>query len=173
MNVRVQYFKYRANGDHATHWRHEMTWLGEDKHGVWLGAEPGAILQRGFEEERSLPYPFVQLIAPDSWWTLIHNDPENRDITHYVDIVTRPVWESPQLVTMIDLDLDVVQRPDGSVYVDDEDEFKEHKTLHAYPPQIVDKARVTTAEVVLAIEGAHEPFASVAAQWLETLGQGH
>ena len=173
MDVTVQYFKYRSNGEHALHWRHDMIRLGEDEHGVWLGGAPYATLQRGHEPERSYPHAFVQMISVDQWWTLIHNDASQPTVQHYVDIITRPVWESPNLVTMIDLDLDVIQRPDGSVYVDDEDEFKDHLVAHAYPPQIIDKARMTTAEVVLAIEAGKEPFASVATAWLSNLRESY
>jgi hypothetical protein len=36
---------------------------------------------------------------------------------------------------------------------------------------LIDAARASTAEVVLAVEGNREPFASVAAGWLERLGR--
>ena len=39
--VTVQYFKYSGE----RHWRHQMVMLGEDGHGVWLGAPIGAIIQ--------------------------------------------------------------------------------------------------------------------------------
>ena len=173
MDVTVQYFKYRADGEHALHWRHDMIHLGEDQHGVWLGGRPFATLQRGHEPERSYPHAFVQLVSADHWWTLLHNDATHGTVHHYVDIITRPIWETPNRVTMIDLDLDVIQRPDRSVYVDDEDEFKDHQVEHEYPPQIIDKARVTTAEVVLAIEAGQEPFASVAEAWLSNLRESY
>jgi len=173
VDVTVQYYKYRSNHNHALHWRHDMMRLGEDEHGTWLGGQPLATLQRGHEPERTYPHAFVQLISTGRWWTLLHNDAANGSVHHYVDIITPPVWESPKLVTMIDLDLDVIQRPDGSVYVDDEDEFKDHQVTHDYPPQIIDKARVTTAEVVMQIEAANEPFSSVAAHWLNQLRERH
>lgn len=172
-DVTVQYFKYRADGDHALHWRHEMIRLGDDEHGTWLGGPPHATLQRGHEPERSYPHAFVQLLSADNWWTLIHNDASNKTVHHYVDIITRPVWENPNRVTMIDLDLDVIQQPDGTVYVDDEDEFLEHQVAHDYPPQLIDMTRVTTAEVVLAIEASREPFASAAGSWLARLRESH
>ena len=173
MDVTVQYYKYRPTHNHALHWRHDMLRLGDDEHGTWLGGPALTTVQRGHEPERTYPHAFVQLISTDHWWTLIHNEATNDSIHHYVDIITPPVWERPDLVTMIDLDLDVIQRPDGSIYVDDEDEFKDHLVAHEYPPQIIDKARVTTAEIVMQIEADREPFQSVAAAWLNRLREGH
>ena len=44
-----------------------------------------------------------------------------------------------------DLDLDVIRTGDGTVFVDDEDEFAEHRVSLAYPERWVDQARVTAA----------------------------
>ena len=42
--------------------------------------------------------------------------------------------------TCVDLDLDVIQRFDGGVFVDDEDEFAEHRTRYGYPAELVAEA---------------------------------
>ena len=41
----------------------------------------------------------------------------------------------------IDLDLDVLRVPSGRVWVDDEDEFAEHRLSFGYPPELVTPAR--------------------------------
>ena len=58
--ITVQFFKYPDR----LHWRHETHRLGEDEHGVWLGASTGAIVQRGAEAPMGLNGPTVQLIPP-------------------------------------------------------------------------------------------------------------
>ena len=70
------------------------------------------------------------------------------------------------VVTMVDLDLDVVKRRDGSVHVDDEDEFAEHRVAMGYPPHVVANARADCARVFLAMEAGVEPFGSVGPRWL-------
>jgi uncharacterized protein len=41
---------------------------------------------------------------------------------------------------MVDLDLDVVRRFDGSAEILDEDEFAEHQARYGYPPEVTGHA---------------------------------
>lgn len=141
-----------------------MFQLGEDEHGIWLGARQGATLQRGAEREQAAPWDFVQLIRPGSWWTLIASDP--RRLRLYVDIITPAVWQSPDLVTMVDLDLDVVLETGGDVYVDDEDEFEAHREALGYPRRWVERAPAVAADVVGRLQRREAPFNVVAERWL-------
>lgn len=158
--VDVQYFKHPD----SLHWRHELYRLGEDAHGVWLGAAAGATLQRGAETAIRSKTSLVQLIRPGAWWTLIVNDA--RKIRFYIDIITPAVWQGDGLVTMVDLDLDVIQESDGTIYIDDADEFEEHQKTLAYPPLWVEKAPMVADEMVSRLEHPDEPFISVVDDWL-------
>ena len=162
--ITVQFFKYPDR----LHWRHEMQRLGEDEHGVWLGAPIGTVLQLGSEPPIELRRPFVQLITPASFWSLIYNGPDHK-YALYIDIATPATWVNDHRVDMIDIDLDVVRRQDGSVAVLDEDEFLEHRTLYDYPDWLVDRARTTAAELVLEVEAHIEPFGLVPDRWLKML----
>ncbi|MDH3189939.1 MAG: DUF402 domain-containing protein, partial [Acidimicrobiia bacterium] len=76
-SVTLQFFKYPA----TPHWRHDMTYLGEDQHGVWLGAPLGTVIQRGTEDPMSWHNPFVQLIQPARPWIPIFNvEPDRTEI---------------------------------------------------------------------------------------------
>ena len=158
----VQYFKY--SGD--LHWRHDMVYLGEDSHGVWLGGPAGTTIQRGAEPERQWPFPFVQLIVPNRWWSLHFNGGYSEDFRMYIDVVQPARWVSPGRVEMVDLDLDVVRRHDGSVAVLDEDEFLEHIERYSYPDGLIDRVRTTAAELVMAVERGDEPFGAAGEGWL-------
>ncbi|MGH8911736.1 MAG: DUF402 domain-containing protein [Acidimicrobiia bacterium] len=160
--VTVQYFKF----PHDLHWRHDLAWLGEDAHGVWLGAEVGTTVQRGVEPPIIMTRRFVQLITPDRWWTALFNGPGDHDMAVYVDVTTVPRWVGPDRVELIDLDLDVIRRWDGSVYIDDEDEFEEHRVARAYPPRMVASARASAARLVLDIESLVSPFDGTGEKWL-------
>ena len=164
MSVTVQYFKYPD----LLHWRHDAHRLGEDEFGVWLAIVAAATIQRGHEPARPSGRDSVQLITRGQWWSLLFNGPG--DVYElYVDIATPAFWESPDRVTMVDLDLDVVRYQDGTVAILDEDEFAKHQVAHAYPQKLIDQTRAATAAVVLAVEENEEPFASVAAAWLARL----
>jgi protein associated with RNAse G/E len=161
----VQYFKY--SGD--LHWRHDMVYLGEDEHGVWLGGPAGTTIQRGHEPAKQWPSPFVQLIARDRWWTLFFNGDHSEAYRIYVDVITPAAWPAGNRVEMIDLDLDVVLHHDRSVEVLDEDEFLAHSELFAYPDSLVNRARTAAAELVLKVEAGEEPFGSAGEAWLRLI----
>jgi protein associated with RNAse G/E len=154
---------FRKWPDHR-HWQFAMDRLGEDEHGTWLWSAPGAIVRRGDESPKILRRLAVKLITPDSWWTAVWN--EGGDFEIYVDIATPPRWDGDR-VTMIDLDLDVVRHRDGRTLVLDEDEFDEHRATLGYPPDVVDRARTTTAAVFLDVERRTPPFDATGERWLE------
>ena len=159
--VRVVYRKY----DGALHWHHSMQALGEDEHGVWLGALAGIETRRGYDFAVVLEQAHVLLFPREAWWTAAFNAPPRRTEV-YCDVTTPPRWLAPDQVTMVDLDLDVIRRRTGEVLVDDEDEFAEHRLRYAYPPHVVDSATAATRWLVRALGDGTEPFRSAYQQWL-------
>lgn len=158
--VTVQYYKYPR----TLHWRHQLVRLGEDDHGVWLGGPAGTVEQRGMEEPMPIGHPFVQLVPEGTWWSAFFFHAGRAEI--YVDVVTSAIWPSPERVEMIDLDLDVIRLRDGTVFVDDEDEFEEHRVSLGYPPKMADTARSTAARLVLDLEAERPPFDRSWERWL-------
>ena len=163
--VKVRFSKW----DGTPHWAFDMERLGEDVHGLWLSAAAGTDLRRGTEPSISAKHGFVKVVTPGQWWTALWNEgpwSDGRSIRTYVDVITPAVWDG-DTVRMVDLDLDVVRRSDGTVEVDDEEEFDEHRVAMAYPDHIVDKARTETARLAIAVERGIEPFGSAGDRWLE------
>lgn len=159
----LQFFKYP---DHL-HWRHDTTWLGEDSHGVWLGAMAGSIHQRGLEPAKPIRNDQVHLIPRDDWWVFTFC-PAHPWATHWIDTST-PATFTDERAAMVDLDLDVVRNPDGSVWIDDEDEFEDHQKLYGYPAFIIEGALEATERLRLALIRPDEPFGRVAESWLARL----
>ncbi len=138
------------------HWHFSGERIVDDEHGLWVGGRVGESARRGKESPKTFRHDWVKVLVDGAWWTAIWNTSGDC----YVDIVTPPRW-SGDVVSMIDLDLDVYRHPGGRVEVMDEDEFEEHRHTLGYPDQVVDLARTTTAQVVLAIERSDEPWGSV------------
>ncbi|HEY0618989.1 MAG TPA: DUF402 domain-containing protein [Kribbella sp.] len=161
-DVRVVYRKY----DQRLHWHQWMKYLGEDQYGVWLGAPPNSVSQRGAEPEVSHSQAHVQLFPRDQWFTAIFND-EPRRTEIYCDIST-PVTFGETEFTMIDLDLDVVKRRDGTIYVDDEDEFAEHQVLFGYPADVIAAAQSSCDRLVQAV-ATEEPFLTIYKTYLDKI----
>jgi uncharacterized protein len=137
--------------DGSRHWEHECVRLGTDEHGTWLGMAAGARYRRGAEPWRVNVVPCVLLVPEGRWWSLLHNGHgSGHRYPHYVDICTPAVWEAPDRVTTVDLDLDVVEHEDGSVEVVDRDEFEAHRVRYGYPADVVEAAEHAAAWVAAA-----------------------
>lgn len=165
LSVHVVYRKY----DESLHWHLTMQRLGEDEHGLWLGAPPHAALQKGDDPPVVLPYAHVMLCPRDRWWTAAFND--RADGTPgdkariYCDITT-PVEVTEDRITMIDLDLDVIRRVDDTVFVDDEDEFAEHQVKYGYPAEVIAAAQAS-CDWLAANVGTSEPFRTAYKPYLD------
>ena len=87
----------------------------------------------------------------------------------YVDITTPPVWDGAVL-RAVDLDLDVVCGPTGRVWIDDEDEFADHRVRFGYPEDVARGAMTACDRVHAAVVDARAPYDGSAATWLTRLG---
>lgn len=176
--IHVRFTKW----DGSLHWHFDMTRLGEDRYGVWLGAPDGTELRRGNDLTRTSP-PFAVVMPHRGYWSAAFNvavpssrrpagwpvvatdiEPFGYDI--YIDVCTPPEWVG-SMVTAIDLDLDVVRPFGGDPEIHDEDEFDEHRERYGYPEHVVSAARAATASTFAAIGAGEEPFATVGPAWLE------
>lgn len=143
-----------------------MRHLGRDEHGTWAGAAVGTRLARpgaAFESG----HDWVTCFPDSSPWAASFYDSPQQLIAVYVDVTTVPLWAGAT-VTMVDLDLDVVLMRDGHLFLDDEEEFDEHRVTLAYPPEVVELAVRTAAELMTAVRDRREPFGDVGATWLTT-----
>jgi hypothetical protein len=147
------------------HWEFPLRCLGVDEHGVWGAGAAGTRLWRP-GAALAAQAPWVTLFPHGSAWAASFYDaPDQLLMRTYVDMTTVPEWTGTT-VTMVDLDLDVVLMRDGSLVVDDEDEFDLHQRTLDYPEEVVDLARRTADDIFAAIWDGAEPFASVGASWL-------
>ncbi|MBC9734541.1 DUF402 domain-containing protein [Nocardioides marmotae] len=153
------------------HWSFAAVALGSDVHGDWLGLPAGTSMTR---PGASYVAPTDQVVlvpaaAPDAeraWVTTFHG--EGGPLQAYVDITTPPVWDGTTLHA-VDLDLDVLRGLTGRVWVDDEDEFAEHRVTLGYPPELCELAVASCARVRAIVEAGHAPYDGSARAWLARL----
>lgn len=149
------------------HWQYDAIRLGEDEHGVWLLTASGTSARRGHEPRVSLPAGFVQLVPRDKPWIAeFYQDHDYHAV--YVNIGTFPEWHGDR-VHQIDLDLDVIRQPDGSVKILDEDEFLDHQRRFHYPRYLIADALAATEAAVAMVEDREEPFDLAAEPWLDSV----
>lgn len=140
--IRVIYRKY----DGSLHWNMELG-------------------RRGSEEPVTFPQPYVLLIPSAGEWTMTCNaEPCWTEL--YVDVTTEPQWTAGDQVEMVDLDLDVIRRFDGSAEILDEDEFAAHQVRYCYPPEVASRAGRTASALLAAVADGTEPFGQACRSWL-------
>jgi uncharacterized protein len=154
------------------HWEFDAVLLGSDEHGDWLGIEAGTLMFRPGAEYVA-PVPQVGLApapGPDEdrgWLATFHA--RGGQVQVYVDMTTPPVWEGSTL-TAVDLDLDVVRGNSGRVWVDDEDEFAEHRVQLGYPDEVARLAMSSCNRVRAAMLAGSAPYDGIThLPWLERL----
>ena len=165
--VRVVYRKY----DGALHWNLRMRWLGADEHGIWLGLPAHSVMRKGHNPEVDLPEAHVVLFPRDAWWTATFNAaPRRTEI--YCDITTPPRWPSPDEVTMVDLDLDVLRKrgADDPILVD-EDEFAEHQVRYGYPAEVIGAASEAAQWLMEAVGARAGAFGGAHEKWLSMVAE--
>ena len=149
------------------HWEYDAVVLGSDEHGAWLGCPTGTFYSRpGMEFVAT--FAGVVLVPVGGAAHLAAFNDQHAGAATYVDMTTPPVWDG-SVLRAIDLDLDVVKRQDGTVYLDDADEFAEHLVSFGYPPEVVAMAERTAAEVLAAVQDQTAPYDGTADAWLERL----
>jgi protein associated with RNAse G/E len=154
------------------HWEFGAELLGRDEHGHWLGlphgsvvARPGATITTGEDQ--------VVLVPDDAWVSTFYAAGGTGPWDVYVDVSTVPTHETSvglHVVRAVDLDLDVLRGRTGRVWVDDEDEFAEHRSRYGYPDEVVETALASCMRVHEALRLGVAPFdAATAASWLARL----
>lgn len=140
------------------HWEMDVRYLGSDEFGDWLGSPAGMPMRRpGMESWTDAESAY--LVPRDQDFVAAFNG-RGVPVAIYVDVTDRPWWDGTTM-RAVDLDLDVVKGWDGSVIVDDEDEFADHQVELGYPAEVVVAAQASCDALVAAITAGLEPWATV------------
>jgi len=152
------------------HWEYDAVRLGSDAHGTWFGLPLGTHVARPGREFRTDEAQVV-LVPRSGFVATYYARGGTAPCDLYVDITTVPRL-GQDAMHAVDLDLDVVRGWTGRVWVDDEDEFAEHRVRYGYPPEIVDHAVSTCARVRDEAAAGEVPFdAATPARWFAALAE--
>ena len=149
------------------HWEFDAWRLGEDEHGVWAGVPVGTVISRPgltivTQQLQVVLFPAAPYVA-----TFYAPEPEP-PCRVYVDIATVPVVADGR-VTSADLDLDVIVGNHGRVWVDDEDEFAQHRVEWSYPDEVAAAAVASCESVTAAVTTGRAPFDGSHEPWMDLL----
>ncbi|RKT33267.1 hypothetical protein DEU34_1857 [Microbacterium sp. AG1240] len=147
-------FRWRK-WDASTHWVHDCVYLGSDEFGDWFGQFAGWRSHRpGRDVVASTDN--VTLLPPSGEWVFTANAPAHRTRV-YIDLAWDARWDAG-VPTGIDMDLDVVEQADRGVWIDDRDEWEEHRVRYGYPLDIVDRLEAVTLELEARVTRREAPF---------------
>jgi hypothetical protein len=150
------------------HWEFDAVRLGEDAHGEWCAVVEGTPISR---PGVTLTAAATQVVLSPragsdggGWFMATFHDVGGPTWGHagvpvavYVDITTPPAWDGSTL-RAVDLDLDVVRGESGRVWIDDEDEFAQHRTELGYPDEVVQEAMAACDRVHRAMLDRRPPY---------------
>ena len=166
--VRVVFEKW----DGRPHWEFDTVRLGDDVHGAWLGVRRGTPQARPGASVTAAADHVLLVAGSGDHCAGFHAHAERSPVEVYVDVTCAHRW-SDERITMVDLDLDVIRRWDGSVIVDDEEEFADHRVLLDYPDDVVARALAATAALQRDVERRSAPFdGATSERWLAVLRSG-
>jgi len=153
------------------HWAMAAVYLGADAAGDWIGFTLGTVMSRPgmtvtTKNDQVGLVPSAGTAVGRAWLATFHGP--GGSMWTYVDMTTVPEWHG-STIRAVDLDLDVVEGLDRVVYVDDEDEFEEHRVEYGYPDEVVELALATRDVVLTGVREKHPPFDGSAAAWLDVL----
>lgn len=164
-------FRWRK-WDGRSHWEHDCVFLGSDEWGDWVGQ------LAGWRSERPgrvmTPYAAnVTLIPPSGEYAFTRNT-DAHHIPTYIDLGWDVRWSEYEaaVVVGIDMDLDVVDREGRGVFIDDIDEWEEHRVEFGYPAEIVERLEAVAADLEIQVRERRAPFDDATpAGWLARLAE--
>lgn len=167
--VHVNFTKW----DGRQHWQSFGRLLGVDEYGVWAGFASGAQFYRPGKHVAAGRAHTLLFPVDQGWVGRLYGGAPPGLIRYYVDLSTVPRWSRTATgleVSMVDLDLDVVEREGQPPYIDDEDEFALHQEAFGYPPDVVATTRSTADDLLVRVTRAKPPFEEkLVRRWVERL----
>lgn len=100
--------------------------------------------------------PGVSFFLPGKWFNIVALL-EDEGIRYYCNVAS-PFYQSGEIITYIDYDLDVILNQKGDIYILDEDEYNKHRKLYHYSQAVEEKVKLGLEEVLELAKSRGEPF---------------
>ncbi len=148
--------------DGSAHWVVPGHYLGADEFGHWVFqgthefiSRPGAALYTESDAVMLIPH------AGD-WVATFFDDAHPGGVQIYIDLAIELAWHRirPHVIEfhMIDMDLDVIRAAGRGLYIDDEDEYAQHRIEFGYPSALCERIEAACHDLRAAVAAANAPF---------------
>lgn len=161
-------FRWRK-WDGSPHWEQDSVYLGSDAWGDWFGQQVGWRSVRP-GREFVCREPNVTLVPASGDWAFTHNAAPH-PVAVYIDLAWDAGFDEDGTPTGVDMDLDVVRRTDDrGTWIDDRDEWDDHRVRYGYPADIVAHLESVAVDLERRVRDREAPFSDdVTGPWLQRL----
>jgi protein associated with RNAse G/E len=94
----------------------------------------------------------------DRWYSILRFREPDKTLRNYYCNINKPASLDDQLLTFVDLDIDVLVSPDNTYRVLDEDEFDANAARYQYSSEVHEQVPRALAELIDVIERREFPF---------------
>lgn len=154
---KIKVISYKYNG--ALRSEYEGYLVAEDEAVITVLTPPGTL---DFSPKKGtwLPGPdgLLELYFKQQWYNVWHICEQNSGWNQIYANIAMPATLQGNVLTWIDLDLDLRVHLDGSLQLLDEDEFVANSTRFAYPPSVIAQARAAVDELTACYHQQRFPF---------------
>jgi protein associated with RNAse G/E len=157
MMTKIKVISYKYNG--ALRSECESYLVAEDEAAITLWTPPGT-LDFSAKKGTWLPAPdgLLELYFKHKWYNVWHICEQHSGFNQSYANIAMPATLQANVLTWVDLDLDLRVHMDGSIELLDEDEFLTHSTLFPYPPAVITQARAAVDELMTCYQQGIFPF---------------
>ncbi|MGW6173319.1 DUF402 domain-containing protein [Arthrobacter sp. NPDC055138] len=156
--------------DGGAHWLVPGTYLGADSFGDWIFQPAGSLVARPGVAFYAASDAVQFLPREGNFVATFYDDAYPGDFRIYIDLATGirvdPLLPAGWEVQVTDMDLDVIRTAAGRVYIDDEDEFAEHRVTMDYPAALAEQIQASCRALYGQVLAQAAPFDGTALTWL-------
>ncbi len=148
--------------DGTAHWVVPGRYLGTDDVGHWVFqgthefiSRPGAALYTESDAVLLIPHT-------GDWVATFFDETHPAGVELYIDLAIDLEWRRirPHVIEfhMIDMDLDVIRTSRRGLFIDDEDEFAQHRVELGYPVELCSRIESACNDLRAAVAAGRAPF---------------
>ena len=137
--------------DGTIHYRYQVEVVAESKETIALYRKPGVEVESYRGKGVGQNHMLILFYKNRYHNVVISWNADWLPDMHYLNITSPAEWDT-RSVSSVDLDLDLIRRATGEVFVDDEDEFEQHIDRFHYPKELVDRCRGELARLQVAMQ---------------------
>jgi uncharacterized protein len=153
----------------SAHWVVPGHFLGEDIHGWWIFQPKGSFCSRPGAAFYARSDAVMLVPRSGEYVATFYDDTYPGDFRIYIDLASGHYWNRIRPGTtefhVIDMDLDVIRSVERGVFVDDEDEFAEHRVSMDYPLDVVELMLRESDRLYRAVKAQDAPFDGTDTEW--------